>query len=187
MLKANLSTDIPENQRMNDLDVLVHKSLCLPHNDWTWTYSRGPYVPHHWTWNHQVYTIFSQAWFHDLRCHDSYMTMWALYALSIYSNVQSKLHNKLFTIQSDNPTIDELNSLLYLDSVVWEMLHIHSPVTGIVRVAVKDDVVPFEMLFVDKKEKVCNNILWVYQLLYSCCEDWTWQNDLCYIGCTRDR
>ena len=35
LLKANLSTDIPESQRMNDLDVLARKSLCLPHNGWT--------------------------------------------------------------------------------------------------------------------------------------------------------
>jgi len=32
LLKANLSTDIPESQRMNDRDVLARKSLCLPHN-----------------------------------------------------------------------------------------------------------------------------------------------------------
>jgi len=34
LLKANLSADIPESQRMNDRDVLARKSLCLPHNDW---------------------------------------------------------------------------------------------------------------------------------------------------------
>jgi len=33
LLKANLSPDIPESQRMNDRDVLARKSLCLPHND----------------------------------------------------------------------------------------------------------------------------------------------------------
>jgi len=31
LLKANLSTDISESQRMNDRDVLARKSLCLPH------------------------------------------------------------------------------------------------------------------------------------------------------------
>jgi len=34
LLKANLSTDIPESQRMNDRDVLARKSLCLPHIGW---------------------------------------------------------------------------------------------------------------------------------------------------------
>jgi len=85
--------------------------------------------------------------------------MWALYALSIHSDVQSKLRDELFTIQSDNPTMDELNSLSYLDSVVREMLRIHSPVTGAMRVAVKDDVLPLGTPFIDKKGKVCDNIL----------------------------
>jgi len=34
LLQANLSTDIPESQRMNDRDVLARKSLCLPHIGW---------------------------------------------------------------------------------------------------------------------------------------------------------
>jgi len=34
LLKANLSTDIPESQRMNDRDVLARKSLYLPHVGW---------------------------------------------------------------------------------------------------------------------------------------------------------
>jgi len=34
LLKANLSTDIPESQRMNDRDVLARKSLYLPHIGW---------------------------------------------------------------------------------------------------------------------------------------------------------
>jgi len=34
LLKANLSTDIPESQRMNDRDVLARKSLCFPYIGW---------------------------------------------------------------------------------------------------------------------------------------------------------
>ena len=59
LLKANLSTDIPESQRMNDRDVLARKSLCLPYIGWNWIYSRGPYVPHRWPRNQQVYSILS--------------------------------------------------------------------------------------------------------------------------------
>ena len=87
------------------------------------------------------------------------MTTWALYALSIHLDIQSKLRDELFTIQSDNPTMDELNSLSYLDSVVRETLRLHTPVAGTIRVAMKDDVVPLGTSFVDKKGKVCDNIL----------------------------
>jgi len=55
--------------------------------------------------------------------------------------------------------MDELNSLSYLDSVVRETLRLHSPVTGTMKVAVKDDVVPLGTPFVDKKGKICDNIL----------------------------
>ena len=54
MLKANLSTDIPESQRTNDCDALARKSLYLPHNGWNWTYSRDQHIPHCWLRNHQV-------------------------------------------------------------------------------------------------------------------------------------
>ena len=185
--KANQSTDIPESQRMKDRDVLARKSLCFPHNGSNWTYSRGQYVPRCWSRNHQVYSILSQAWFCDFRRHDSNATTWALHALSVHPDVQTKLREELFTIQSDNPTMDELNSLLYLDSVVRETLRIHPSATVAVREAVKDDVMPLETPFVDKKGKVCNNVLWVYWLSYFCCEDWTWRNDLCYVVCARDR
>ena len=47
----------------------------------------------------------------DFRRHDSYAITWALYALSVHSDVQMKLRDELFTIQPDNPTMDELNSL----------------------------------------------------------------------------
>ena len=34
LLQANLSTAIPESQKMNDRDVLARKSLFLPHIGW---------------------------------------------------------------------------------------------------------------------------------------------------------
>jgi len=55
--------------------------------------------------------------------------------------------------------MDELNSLPYLESVVRETLRLHTPVAGTMRVAVKDDIVPLGTPFVDKKGKVCDNIL----------------------------
>lgn len=125
LLKANMSTDVPENQRMSDQDVLAQ-------------------VPTFLVAGHET---------------TSNATTWALYALSLRPDIQTKLRDELFTIQSDNPTMDELNSLPYLDAVVRETLRIHAPVPSTIRVAVKDDVVPLGTPFVDKKGKVRDSIL----------------------------
>jgi hypothetical protein len=38
-----------------------------------------------------------------------------LHALSLDAAVQTKLREELFTISTDNPTMEELNSLTYLE------------------------------------------------------------------------
>ncbi|KAJ3570544.1 hypothetical protein NP233_g4329 [Leucocoprinus birnbaumii] len=125
LLKANMSTDVPENQRMSDEDVLAQ-------------------VPTFLVAGHET---------------TSNATTWALYALSIRPDIQTKLRDELFTIQSDNPTMDELNSLPYLDAVVRETLRVHAPVPSTMRMAVEDDVVPLATPFVDKKGNVRDSIL----------------------------
>jgi cytochrome P450 len=47
--------------------------------------------------------------------------------------------------------MDELNSLPYLDAVIRETMRIHAPVASTFRVAMKDDVLPLQTPFVDKK------------------------------------
>jgi hypothetical protein len=49
-------------------------------------------------------------------------TAWALHALSENTAVQSKLREELLTLSTDNPTMDELNSLPYLEHVVRETM-----------------------------------------------------------------
>jgi len=71
-------------------------------------------------------------------------TTWVLYALSLDPEVQSKLRRELFTIISDTPSMDEIKSLRYLDSVIKETLRVHSPVPGTIRIAMKDDMIPLE-------------------------------------------
>ena len=75
---------------------------------------------------------------------------WALYALSQKPDIQQKLREELFSISTDTPTMDELNSLPYLDAVVRETLRLHSPVTFIVREAKKDDVIPLSEPITDR-------------------------------------
>ncbi|RXW13391.1 hypothetical protein EST38_g12458 [Candolleomyces aberdarensis] len=81
-------------------------------------------------------------------------TTWALYALSKSPEVQTKLRNELLSISTDNPTMDELNSLPYLDSVVRESLRLYAPVPFTQRLSVKEDVIPLSQPFTDKKGKV---------------------------------
>ncbi|KAJ3566102.1 hypothetical protein NP233_g7217 [Leucocoprinus birnbaumii] len=86
-------------------------------------------------------------------------TTWALHALSLNPQVQSKLRDELFTIDTENPTMDELNALPYLDAVVRETLRVHAPVPGTARVAIKDDIVPLDTPFVDRNGKVRDSLL----------------------------
>ncbi|TFK25770.1 cytochrome P450 [Coprinopsis marcescibilis] len=81
-------------------------------------------------------------------------TTWALYALSLAPQIQSKLRDELLSISTDNPTMDELNSLPYLDAVVRETLRVHPPVTHTIRTAFQDDVIPLETPFTDCNGKV---------------------------------
>ncbi|KAJ3570545.1 hypothetical protein NP233_g4328 [Leucocoprinus birnbaumii] len=124
LLKANMSPDVPEHQRMTDQEVLA-----------------------------QVPTFLAAG--HETT---STATTWALYALSLFPEIQTRLRDELFTIQSDNPTMDELNSLQYLDRVIRETLRLHAPVPGTTRVAVKDDIIPLDKPIVDRKGRVRDSV-----------------------------
>src|SRR5438309_414607 len=69
-------------------------------------------------------------------------TTWALYALTQAPEIQTKLRKELLSVSTDNPTMDELNELPYLEAVVRETLRLYAPVPSTIRVAVKDDVLP---------------------------------------------
>jgi hypothetical protein len=99
---------------------------------------------------------FTFMWHPDYR--HSTGTTWALFALSQDKQVQSKLREELLTVQTDNPTMDELNSLTYLDYVVREVLRVHCPVPSTIRIAMKDDILPLSKPFVDTRGNVHNGI-----------------------------
>jgi cytochrome P450 len=55
---------------------------------------------------------------------------WALFALTQNVAVQTRLRDELLTVSTDNPSMDELNALPFLDCVVRETLRLHAPVTA---------------------------------------------------------
>ncbi|KAH9894819.1 cytochrome P450 [Cubamyces lactineus] len=83
---------------------------------------------------------------------------WALYALSQRPGIQQKLREELLSVDTDTPTMDELNALPYLDAVVRETLRLHSPLTFIVREAKRDDVIPLSEPFTDRYGRVHKEI-----------------------------
>ncbi|KAI0656548.1 cytochrome P450 [Cubamyces menziesii] len=83
---------------------------------------------------------------------------WALYALSQKPEVQQKLREELLSLDTENPTMDDLNSLPYLDAVVRETLRLHGPVAMLIREAKKDDVIPLSEPFTDRYGRVHKEI-----------------------------
>ena len=88
-------------------------------------------------------------------------TSWALYSLGTHKNIQDKLRQEMLSISTETPTMEELNSIPYLDYFVREVLRYHSIIVGTVRVASQDDVVPLDMPFSDKYGKVHDRIQYV--------------------------
>lgn len=78
---------------------------------------------------------------------------WLLYDLANpkYESVQSKLREELLSVETERPTMEELNALPYLDAVVRETLRKNSVLDTTFRIAAKDDVIPLATPFVDRK------------------------------------
>ena len=85
-------------------------------------------------------------------------TTWCLGDLSQSPAVLAKLREELFSIPTDTPTMEQLNALPYLDKVVHESLRLYAPVTGINRIAMKDDVLPTHAPYTDCGGNVCREI-----------------------------
>ncbi|KAI0744951.1 cytochrome P450 [Earliella scabrosa] len=124
LIKANMATDIPENQRMTDDEVLSQ-------------------VPTFLVAGHET---------------TSTSTTWCLYALTRNPAIQRKLREELLTLDTETPTMEELNSLPYLEKVVHETLRLHAPVTFTSRVATRDDVLPVSAPYTDKDGNVRHEI-----------------------------
>ncbi|KAJ7671617.1 cytochrome P450 [Mycena polygramma] len=79
---------------------------------------------------------------------------WALYALSANQEAQTKLREELLSVSSDTPTMDELNSLVYLEWVVRETMRVHAPLVFTTRMAMEDDVLPLGKPYIDKEGEI---------------------------------
>ncbi|KAJ7724292.1 cytochrome P450, partial [Mycena olivaceomarginata] len=89
----------------------------------------------------------------------SIATAWALHALSQHPAVQVKLRQELLTLSTDNPSMEELNSLPYLETVVREVMRFHAPVVFTQRMAMEDDLVPLSKPYIDKAGKSHDSLL----------------------------
>ncbi|EJD50605.1 cytochrome P450 [Auricularia subglabra TFB-10046 SS5] len=69
-------------------------------------------------------------------------TAWAVYSLTKHPETQAKLRAELQLIGTEAPSLDLLNSLLYLDHVVRETIRLYNVATYITREAFKDDLIP---------------------------------------------
>ena len=69
---------------------------------------------------------------------------WTLFGLCQNLEAQGRLREELLTLDTDDPTMDELKSLPYLDMVVRESLRLYSPVFVVSRQTIKDTVLPMK-------------------------------------------
>ncbi|KAJ7207745.1 hypothetical protein C8J57DRAFT_1258035 [Mycena rebaudengoi] len=63
----------------------------------------------------------------------------------------NKLREELMTVSTDNPTMEELNALPYLENVVRETLRVHTQLVSVRRQALVDDVLPLSIPYMDSK------------------------------------
>jgi len=75
---------------------------------------------------------------------------WTLFALCCQPGVQAKLRVELRTCTTDTPTMEQLNTLPYLEAVVREVLRLYAPVSATNRVAMHDAEIPLQKPFKDR-------------------------------------
>ncbi|KAF7976465.1 hypothetical protein HWV62_6723 [Athelia sp. TMB] len=78
-------------------------------------------------------------------------TAWALFALTQHPAIQTKLREECLSLATDEPSMEQLDKLSYLECVVRETMRVYAPVPVAARYAMQDDVIPLEQPFVDTK------------------------------------
>ncbi|KAG9010602.1 hypothetical protein FRB93_003870 [Tulasnella sp. JGI-2019a] len=83
---------------------------------------------------------------------------WGLYWLAKAPSLQSKLREEVLAVPNDSPSMDELNSLPYLNNVVKELLRLTPPIPLARRISALDTVIPLAQSVIDKNGKEINKI-----------------------------
>jgi hypothetical protein len=102
----------------------------------------------------------------DLCGISSTATTLALHALSINPLVQKRLREELFSVASDAPSFDELNSLPLLENFVRETMCLYPPVAFTMREAMMDDILPLSRQYLDRHGRAYNTIGYGAMLLF---------------------
>ena len=137
------STDIPEEQRLTDSEVLARESPSSTQHQHAADIYRCVEIPTFLVAGHET---------------TSTAASWTLFALTKQPALQRKLRDELLSVETDSPTMDELNALPYLDQVVHETLRLHAPVVTTIRQAQHDDVIPVSQPYTDKQGKIQHGI-----------------------------
>ncbi|KAJ7777801.1 cytochrome P450 [Mycena olivaceomarginata] len=90
--------------------------------------------------------------------HETTAATWGLFELATNPEVQTRLRNELLAVDNDNPSMDELNALPYLDCFLRETLRAHAPVPMSFRVATREDIIPLETPYTDRNGTVHETI-----------------------------
>ena len=100
-----------------------------------------------------------------------------------------KLREEIYTIATDNPTLDDLNSLPYLDRVIRETLRLYPFTPFTMRESMRDSAIPLSKPFTDTKGIVHSEIRLVFILQSSMYLSITFQyqlfNNLTSLGLTK--
>lgn len=151
LIKANLAeSGESADRQLSDEEVMNQIPTFLIAGKFLLSQRRTPYL----LYSHKGHETTSTA------------TSWGLYSLAIHKDIQLRLRQEMLTLSTEEPTMDDLNSLPYLDRVVREILRYHSVVPGTARVASQDDVIPLDTPFYDKYGKVHDRIQ--YEIFLSC-------------------
>ncbi len=83
-----------------------------------------------------------------------------MYELACHPEIQSKLREEVSALAAENeqPSIDDLNALPYLDGVLRECTRLRPAIPYTMRIAKKDDVIPVGTPFTDRYGKVCSEL-----------------------------
>ena len=67
---------------------------------------------------------------------------WCLHCLSNTVEVQERLRDEIYHLDTESPNEEQIKSLVYLGHVVREGLRLYPPIPSTSRVAMKDDIIP---------------------------------------------